>query len=413
MKYDEIKAKLSRAMNDAIADNEVAGVNILVTKDDHEIIYAQEGMADKEAGHPMSRDAIFRMYSMTKPITATAAMILMERGQIDLGQPVADFIPVYGKQKVYDAKTDSFAEPHRAMCIKDLLNMTSGLVYGDGETVAGKAMGKVIDDAQAGLEEDIKAYESGKAQELGYRKKQMSTLEFAERLGECPLAFEPGSSWQYGTSADVLGAVIEIAGGMKLSEFMQREIFEPLGMRDTAFWVPAEKHDRLAAAYEIYSDNDGKHIRRFDRNNLAVSNSMAFEPAYLAGGAGLASTIDDYMKFASMLLHGGSYDGRRILSQRTVEYMTGAGLEPQQRDGMRRNIDMPGFSYSNFMRVCTEPSHYTGLAVGGEYGWDGWLGMYFANIPSENMTILIGTQRTDAGTFALTKKLRNIILSQM
>ncbi len=413
MKYDEIKAKLSRAMNDAIADNEVAGVNILVTKDDSEIIYAQEGMADKEAGRPMSRDAIFRMYSMTKPITATAAMILMERGQIDLGQPVADFIPVYAKQKVYDAKTDSLVEPHRAMCIKDLLNMTSGLVYGDGETVAGKAMGKVIDDAQAGLEADIKAYESGKAQELGYQKKQMSTLEFAERLGECPLAFEPGSSWKYGTSADVLGAVIEIASGMKLSEFMQKEIFEPLGMRDTAFWIPAEKRDRLAAAYETYRDSDGKHIRRFDRNNLAVSNCMAFEPAYLAGGAGLASTIDDYMKFASMLLHGGSYDGKRILSQRTVSYMTGAGLEPQQRDGMRENIDMPGFSYSNLMRVCTEPSHYTGLAVGGEYGWDGWLGMYFANIPAENMTILMGTQRTDAGTFGLTKKLRNIILSQL
>lgn len=411
--YDEIKAKLSEAMNDAIADNEIAGVNILVTKDDNEIIYAQEGMADKEAGRPISRDAIFRMYSMTKPVTATAAMILMEHGEIDLGQPVADFIPVYAKQKVYDEKTGSFETPYKAMCIKDLLNMTSGLVYGDAEIVAGKAMGKVIDDAQAGLEDDIRAYESGKAQELGYRKKQMSTIEFAERLGECPLAFQPGSSWKYGTSADVLGAVIEIVTGMRLSEFMQKEIFEPLGMRDTAFWVPAEKRDRMAAAYETYHDEDGKHIRRFDKNNLAVSNCMAFEPAYLAGGAGLASTIDDYKKFASMLMHGGSYEGKKILSPRTVSYMTGAGLEPQQRNGMRKNIDMPGFSYSNFMRICTEPSMYTGLACDGEYGWDGWLGMYFANIPTENMTILMGTQRTDAGTFALTKKLRNIILSQM
>lgn len=326
---------------------------------------------------------------------------------------IADFIPVYAKQKVYDEKTGSLEAPHRAMCINDLLNMTSGLVYGDGETVAGKAMGKVIDDAQAGLEEDIKAYDSGADRELGYHKKQMSTLEFAERLGECPLAFQPGSSWKYGTSADVLGAVIEIASGMKLSDFMQKEIFEPLGMADTAFWVPAEKRERLAAVYEIYDDADGRSIRRFDKNNLAVSNCMAFEPAYLAGGAGLASTIDDYMRFATMLLNGGSFEGRKILSAKTVKYMTGAGLEPQQRDGMRMNIDLPGFSYSNLMRVCTEPSMYTGLACEGEYGWDGWLGMYFANIPSENMTILMGTQRTDAGTIALTKKLRNIILSQM
>ena len=147
----------------------------------------------------------------------------------------------------------------------------------------------------------------------------MTTQELAERLADCPLLFEPGTSWVYGTSADVLGAVIEKVSGKKLSEFMENEIFKPLGMKDTAFWVPPEKRDRLAAAYETIANKDGSRTMvRYTGNNLGIRNDMAEEPGYEAGGAGLASTLDDYMKFARMLRNGGSLEGRQILRPEKV-----------------------------------------------------------------------------------------------
>lgn len=389
----ELEKKLHKIMKEAIADKEAAGVSLLVRKDGEEFLYCQEGMADREEHRPMSRDTIFRLYSMTKPVTAAAAMMLMERGALDLCQKVEEFLPAFAGQKVM--KNGSAENAARPILLHDLLRMTSGLSYPDESTEAGRAAGRVFDQA---------------CQYLG-TSRAMTTRELADGLGSCPLLFEPGSSWAYGASADVLGAVIEEVSGKRLSQFLKDELFEPLGMEDTAFYVPKEKQRRLAKAYETVTCPDGaRQMVLYQGNYLAVSNAMTEPPAYEAGGAGLVSTLEDYAKFAAMLLQNGSYEGRQLLRPETAAYFRSGQLMPGQQAAFGSWIGLDGYSYGNLMRVCVNPSQAPGLTRKGEYGWDGWLGMYFANFPKENLTILMGTQKKDAGTFALTRKLRNVIL---
>ena len=391
----EISDRIQGVMEQAVKDSLVAGVNLLVEQDGRELIYAQAGKADRESGREMNRDTIFRLYSQTKPVTAVAAMILMDRGEIDLCQNVGEFLPEY--RKLYVETADGHrGQALRPLRLYNLLNMTSGLCYPNENTPGGRATAKVYEEACARL---------GTAQE-------MSTRELAGRLAEAPLDYEPGSSWQYSTSADVLGAIIEVVSGKSLAEFMEQEIFRPLGMEDSAFYVPEKKQGRLAKVYETVTGESGEaQLLSYTGNHLAINHSMDHLPAYMAGGAGLASTLDDYMKFARMLLAGGNYGGKRILTPRTVQYLTGGQLEPWQQRSFSQWIGLEGYSYGNLMRVCKEPGTASGLTRKGEYGWDGWLGVYFANFPEENMTILMGTQKKDGGTFSLTRKLRNLILS--
>ena len=391
----DIKEKISKVMKQAVDHCEVMGVNLLVEKGGEELLYCEEGMADRENRRSISRDTIFRLYSQTKPVTAACAMILMERGLLDPGELVSEYLPAYSELKTADIHGISPAK--QPLRIIDLLNMTSGLVYPDDCTEPGKAVDKVFTEACDRLDTD----------------RPMTTRELADSLARCPLAFEPGTGWRYGTSADVLGAVIEVISGKKLSEFMQDELFAPLEMKDTAFWVPAEKQGRLAKAYETVTAGDGsKSMQLYTGNNLAVRNDMAKPPAYEAGGAGLVSTLDDYMKFARMLRNGGRAGKHEILKPETVRYMCSGQLLPVRQQDFDQWIGLDGFSYGNLMRVCKNPSQAVMFAREGEYGWDGWLGMYFANFPKEDMTILMGTQKKDAGTFPLTRKLRNVVISE-
>lgn len=392
----QLEKILKGILKTSIENSEIAGANFLVIKDGKEMVYVQDGMADREAERKIERDTIFRMYSQTKPVTSVAAMILMERGLLDFYTPVSEFLPSFAQMCV--AKGEERIPCTRQILVNDLLNMTSGLVYPDEDTEAGRAAGRVFEEACSRL----------------YSEKPMTTRELADKLAACPLAFEPGSSWTYGTSADILGAVIEVVSGKSLSEFMQEEIFKPLGMKDTAFWVPKEKQSRLAKAYEtVEKENGGKELILYTGDNLAICNNMANPPAYEAGGAGLASTLDDYSKFAAMLLNGGSLEGVQILQPKTVEFFRSGELLPVQQDSFRNWVGLEGHSYGHLMRVCKNPSQSGMLSREGEYGWDGWLGMYFANFPNENMTILMGTQKKDSGTFGLTRKLRNAILSRV
>lgn len=392
----ELEKKLKKIMEQAIDEHLIAGMNLLAEKDGQELCYCQAGLADVEKGKAFERNTIFRLYSQTKPITAAAAMILLERGLIDLQQPVAEFLPAFEKQKVM--VNGNLEAPVRPMFVKDLLNMTSGLLYPNDGSEAGRYAGTVFEEACDRL----------------YTDKPMTTMELVNGLAAGPLDYMPGSAWQYGTSADVLGAVIEAVSGMRFGEFLQKEIFEPLGMKDTDFWVPAKKRDRFASPYESVTKPDGtRTIRRYDGDNLAIRNDMAAEPAFESGGAGLASTLDDYMRFARMLQQGGQLDGVRILKQRTVKFMTGGQLTDRQQKAFENWIGLEGHSYANLMRVCKNPAQSGFLASKGEYGWDGWLGAYFANFPEEKLTILMGIQKKDAGTFSLTRKLRNVILSNM
>lgn len=391
-----LSEKLLSIMEKAVCDQDVAGMNLLVEKDGKEICYCEAGMADREENKPIRRDSIFRLYSQSKPVTAVAAMILMERGELDLGQPVSDILPAYANMTyVQNGEMKPCMNPPR---VHDLMQMTSGLVYPDLSIAAGCETARVFEEADKRL----------------YSENPMTTLEMANALAECPLLYEPGTSWKYGTSADVLGAVVETVSGMKFGEFLEKEVFVPLGMRDTGFWVPQEKQERLASVYETVVDGKGeKSLIRYGGNHLAIRYDMAKAPAFESGGAGLASTLDDYMKFARMLLNGGELNGVRILKPETVKYMTGGQLMPLQQESYDKWIGLSGYSYGSLMRICKNPGQACCIAKEGEYGWDGWLGCYFSNFPKEKMTILMGMQKKDGGTWKATRKLRNVILSEV
>lgn len=386
-----ITNQLQKTLKASIDNKEIAGANFMVIKDGSEIFYHEDGMADMESGRPIARDSIFRLYSMTKPITATSVMLLLERGEIDLFDSVSRYIPGFKHQRI--EKNGELVPAGREVNIHDLLNMTSGLVYG-GTDLAGKNTEALF-------------------QELGsrlYGEHPMSTLEFANRLGQGPLSFEPGSGWQYGTSADVLGAVVETVSGMRYGQFLQKEIFEPLGMNDTGFWLPEAKRDRLAKTYQ--DDGEGG-LKLYAESHLGIVHQMDRDPAFESGGAGLVSTIDDAAKFTTMLMNRGCLNGMQLLKPRTVQYLTSAALTDWQQKGFDTWHSLCGHSYGNQMRIMTDPGQAGFIGSRGEYGWDGWLGAYFCNSPQDGLTILLMIQKKDAGTMSITRKLRNIVFSSL
>ncbi len=379
-----LKEKLTACMEDAVARQEVAGASVLVMRHGGEVVYAAAGMADREAGRPMARDTICRLFSQSKPVTAVAVMLLAERGQLDLCEPVETFLPGFRKQQVLTEK--GLVPARRQATVMDLLGMTAGLCY-PGEDPAGKAAAELFAENDARMQ----------------RGEGMSTVELCDRMGRLPLAFHPGEHFRYSTCADVLGAVVEVASGRPFARFLEEEIFRPLGMKDTAFWVPPEKRERFAQAYT----NPGE-LRPYRQTHLEIGDYDR-EPAFASGGAGLVSTLDDYAAFAAMLLAEGRCPGGRLLQPETVRFLTAPQLGPQPLQDMWNSLD--GFSYGKLMRIMRDPGRYPGLSRMDEYGWDGWLGTYFANFPREEMTLLMMTQRTDHGTGPLTRKLRNLLLS--
>lgn len=389
-----VQKTLEEVIASGIEAKEVAGLTMMVIQDGEEIFYHEDGLANIETGSRLKRDSIFRLYSMSKPVTAAAVMILFERGLIDLYDSVGDFLPGFRNQKV--AENGKIVPVKRDMHIKDLLNMTSGLCY-PGEDVAGAGTAALFEEVDRRLLGD----------------EPMSTYDIMNALGRVPLAFHPGENWNYGTSADVLAAIVEVVSGKRFGDFLQEEIFGPLGMRDTGFYVPVEKRDRLATTYETVYSPEGAHLETYTGNNLGIINAMDRNPAYEAGGAGLVSTVDDYAKFATMLINNGSLNGVDIFKPRTVEFLSTQVLNDQQMEGFKNWHTFLGYSYGNLMRVCNRPDLAGGQTRYGEYGWDGWLGCYFANFPEENATIIVMMQKKDAGTTRLTRKIRNIVLSEL
>lgn len=391
---EQTSERVARAIEQAIAAGEIPGCNLLVLRDGEELYYHEAGWADAAGRKPVRRDSIFRLYSMSKPVTAVAAMILLERGIISLCEPVSHYLPAFRDQVcVVEGQR---VRPAREITLKDLLNMSSGLVYGSSlpdAHPAERAMQALFDTLQADLDAGV----------------EHSTAEVAQRIAACPLKFAPDSSWQYGVSADVLGAVIEAASGVRFGDFLQRELFEPLGMVDTGFCVRSGQEHRLVTAYR----RGQAPLEPYRANHLVIRNAMDHRPAFESGGAGLVSTVDDYARLATMLLQGGAYQGRRILQPATVAYMTGGRLRPHQQAAMNNWQGLEGYTYANFMRILDRPGQAVCLAQAGEYGWDGWLGCYFANLPGSRLTFLLMTQVTDAGTLPITRKVRNCILAEL
>ena len=379
---------ITKCLSDAVKNREAAGISVLILQHGEDLCFASAGMADIAGQKPVKRDSIFRLYSQSKPITAAAAMILVDRGVLDLQAGVDQYLPGFRNPRVVHAD-GSVVSALRAPWVLELLGMTAGLSYPDADA-AGQYAARVFEADQEQI-----------AQGGG-----MDTITFCNKLGEQPLAFEPGTGWRYSTCADVLGAVIEAATGKRFGQFLQEELFEPLGMKDTAFWVPEEKRDRLVTCY------------RRTENGLEVFNSMHLavgvydrQPAFESGGAGLVSTLDDYAAFARMLMNKGEYNGRRILSRAAVEYMTAPQLSAALQSQMWDSLG--GYNYSCLMRVCDRPGACSVFARKGEYGWDGWLGTYFINLPDDDVTFLLYQNVTDAGTAAVTRKCRNLLAAEL
>ena len=375
---------LTDCLERAVENHEAAGISLLVCRDGEELCYAQAGLADTATGKKIARDSIFRLYSQSKPITAAAVMLLADRGLIDMLDGVDRYLPGFRNPRVVNPD-GSIVPALRAPWILELLTMTAGTCYPDADP-AGQYAARVF-------EEDQEQILAGGG---------MSTLEFCNRLGEQPLAFQPGTAWRYSTGADILGAVVEAVTGKRFSEFLKEEFFEPLGMKDTDFWVPAEKRDRLVTCYRRVPGG----LEEFRDLNLAVGQYDR-APAFESGGAGLVSTLDDYAAFGTMLMQEGVYDGRRILSPAAVRFMTAPRLSPEVRRGLWDSLC--GYNYGCLVRVCDRPGSCSIYSEAGEYGWDGWLGTYFATLPEQRITFLLNQNAPDTGTAGVTRKCRNIL----
>lgn len=384
--------KIQNILNTMVAENYIAGVNCLIYQHGEEQGYYQAGFADIQKGIRMERHTICHLYSLTKPITAAAVMLLLEDGQIDLLDPVEKYIPSFTNQMV--AEGGELRPAKRSVVIKDLLNMQSGLVYPGISCLAEHMAGELFEEA---------------AQKLG-TEDELSTLQIADRIGRLPLAFQPGTRWQYGTSADILGAIVEVASGMKYGEFLKKRFFEPLGMKDTGFYVEESKLNRLSKAYE-----DGKRgLQEFYGTNAGINlQNPTRPPRFESGGGGLLSTAEDYMKFGQMLLNGGTYNGQRIMGAETVKFLANGRLPKAFTDDLLTWSGLEGFQYGNLMRVVVDPGLAMYNAAKGSYGWDGWLGAFFLNDPLNDVTVILMQQKTGTGTTPYTRKILNIMASAL
>lgn len=386
--YD-YKTTVDRLVQKEVAEGRVKGASALVLHRGKELYYGAFGEADAERGIPMRRDTIIRLYSMTKPVTAAAVMLLAERGDIDLWDPVSKYLPCFAGQKVWRNGGEIPAE--RENTLYDLLNMTSGITYPDGAHEPGRRM-------QAMVEENVRRRRAGG---------RVDTQEYMRGIASVPLCFQPGERWLYGFSADVLGGVIEAVSGMTFGEFLKKEIFDPLDMRDTGFFVPKDKKDRLAQYYDVsehgvFTPHTDNHLGEY------FGEDVAFE----SGGAGLVSTLDDYSRFASMMVRGGEYNGKRILGNRTVAFMGQNRLDERQRVSLDWDSTR-GYGYGCLMRVLTDQGAAGTVASPGEFGWDGWTGNYVSMNPAEELVILYFVQRCGADVLPTVRKLRMAVYAAL
>ncbi len=379
-----MQERIATIINQEIEKGEIAGANIMVLHKGKEIFFDCYGYADKENKFPVKRDTIFRLFSMSKPITAVATMILVERGEIDVRDAVSKYLPAFAGQKVWCDGKEVPAE--RDITVWDCLNMTTGIPYPDVSFESGTQM-------DALFKELIARRENGEV---------VTTMDYVNRIAQIPLAFQPGERWMYGLSADILGAVIEAASGKKYSKFLQDEIFLPLGMKDTGFYVPADKEWRFAKNYDMVNGE----LVPFTRSHLGeyYKQDVAFE----SGGAGMVSTIEDYSHFSQMLVNGGTYNGVRILGRKTVAYMAQNHLRPEQMGALNWDSNL-GCGYGCLMRVLINQSAAGTNGSLGEFGWDGWTGNYMTVDPSEEIAILYFIQRCGAGFTPAMRKLRSVI----
>jgi len=341
-----------------------------------QLVYCQSfGQADREAGTPMARDTLLRIYSMSKPITSVALMMLYEQGRFLLNDPVSRYIPAFKHVKVLARQTETgyeVTEPEREITILHLLTHTAGLSYGFEPEL------RYVD----------KLYQE-RLWEQQRRKPQQSLEGWMDALAGLPLAFQPGTAWNYSMATDVCGYLVQVLADKPFAEVLHDEIFEPLGMPDTAFYVPPNKVARFAANYGPVSEGG---IQVID----APAKSEYLDPGRVpSGGGGLVSTTDDYLRFAQMLLNKGELDGVRLLGRKTVEWMTVNHLPPGVHIW-----DDPTSGFGLGFGVTTSLS---GRNVGsvGRYGWGGAAGTHFWIDPQEALFGLFMIQIMPGGHYPI------------
>lgn len=387
-----MQEKLNALLERDLRNGQYIGANAAVYKNGICLYSGSVGYADREKAQPMTEDSIFRIYSMTKPVTSAAAMQLMEAGKLHPDDPVSYYFPGFAHAKIF-AEDGSVQPAPRDITVRDLLNMTSGLPYANITNPTQRAVDLLYKEMEARRDTDD----------------AVDLEEYCERMAQIPLEFAPGSHWDYGTSADILGGVIQKASGTEYRQYLMDHILGPLGMTDTDFYVAKSKQSRFAAAY-CFSEaglvrDDGCYLGLNDFHSL---------PAFISGGAGLCSTITDYAKFACTLAQGGiSPEGVRILSPAAVQYLR----TPQvYGEGFRKDQQwesLQGYAYGNLVRILMDPAQAGTLATPGEFGWDGWTGTYFCADPAEQLVILFWIQVACSGTSRTAKCMRNIVYANL
>lgn len=360
---------IDRLLKGWVERGELPCVQAMVTRHGELAYSAAYGASNMESGTPLRDDAIFRIYSMSKVFTSVSMMILHEQGLYKMHDPVAKFIPEYGKVRVGTLTPQGdivLVEPKRPLEIRDLFTMTSGIPYPGGNTISGAALKELY----AQMEADEKA------------GKPWDTQRVVREYARAPLCFHPGEHWRYGFSIDVLGALVEVMSGMKLGEFMKKHIFEPLGLKDTGFYVDPAKAERLVTMYEVDDADKFTPIPNYAE--------CFVPPVFEGGGGGLYSTAADVTRFARMLLGGGAVDGVRVLSRKSVELMSTNHLNEAQLQDYNWETQR-GYGYGLAVRVMMHPE-LAGYGSVGEFAWDGMAGTWFSVDPREDMVSVFMVQ---------------------
>jgi len=379
------KMRLGR-MHDVMAGyverGEVPGLVTLVSRrgEVHVDVIGTRAIADST---PMRRDTIFRISSMTKPITAAATMILVEECKLRLDEPVDRWLPELAERQVLkrlDGPLDDTVPANRPITVRDLLTFRMGF---------GQMMAPPITSPPERVAYPI--LQAASEQQIGMGPPSPSSMpapdEWIRRLGQLPLMHQPGERWMYNTGSDVLGVLLARASGQPLETFLRERIFEPLGMKDTGFSVPEASLDRLATSY--WTDPESGELTVYD---AAEGGQWSRPPAFPSGAGGLVSTIDDYLAFGQMMLSQGKHESSRILSRLSVELMTTDQLTPEQKAGdglVPGYFDSHGWGFGVSMVTRRDDV----AAVPGRYGWDGGLGTSWYSDPREEMVTILMTQR--------------------
>jgi CubicO group peptidase (beta-lactamase class C family) len=353
--------RIGAVMNEHVTKGHIAGAIGLIARRGKVGYFETYGFQDKEAGVAMRKDTIFRMYSMTKPITGVAVMILYEEGKFALTDPVSRYLPELRNMKVALVETDPqtgkkirYSVPaQREITILDLLRHTSGIDYTGPEDLDGKRI-----------------YEK-----LGTNSVDQTVGDMVKKIAQAPLVHQPGTKWEYGLSMDVLARFVEVVSAQPYDKFLEQRIFKPLGMIDTGYTVPPEKANRFA---KLYAPGEGWTIKP---NTTSAQGSYLKPAVNFGGGSQLVSTAPDYLRFCQMLLNGGELDGVRILSRKTVELMTSDHLGDMPRGAL-----LPAGYGFGFTMAISHGAGKTGvIGSEGEYFWGGAAGTRFWIDPKEQM----------------------------